>query len=176
MVMSSGIYQTPVERALEAASLPELERLLNVASPWDVSGASDSMLAALAETLLAAAWSGSIASREERERTVRSAVLLHRYRGTPAALREFADLAGFAIFWNFSRDGGRNRGIDIYVTPSVFADADAEWVERITSVLGRLLPYWLTINFISVVPSVDGSVHVGGAYTVKDFVTIGTPA
>lgn len=173
--LTHGAYQGDVEDALVTAILPYLEKLLDVPAPWDVDNINEDMLARLAETLQADAWTAELGNLTYRRRVVREALLLHRNRGTERALTLFAELAGFTILWSLTRSGSpeRNTGIDIYVTPSVFADATERWVSYISFVLERLLPYWLTLNFVSVLPAISGQVRSAGVYRLKGFVWLG---
>ena len=172
--LTHGAYQSDVEVALVTAALPFLEKLLDVPAPWDAENVNEDMLAHLAFTLQADAWTPELGNEVYRRRVVREALLLHKYRGTDLALTIFARLAGFVILWTFTRSGSpeRNTGIEIYVTPSVFQDATPEWVSYISFVLERLLPYWLELDFVSVLPSISGSVRGAGTLSLTGFVDL----
>ena len=173
-MLNHGIWRSPVEEALQTASLPYLTALLDVPGPWDAEHVSESMLAALAATLEADAWTGQLANISYRRLIVQDALFLHRHRGTPAALERFAERAGFVIRWVLNRRGtpARNRSIDVYITPSVFQEADAVWVDYVTAVLTRLVPYWITIEFVSVVPAIQGTLNSGGVMKMRDFLSL----
>ena len=173
--LTHGAYQSPVEQAMETAALPYLRALLDVPSPWDADHISESMLEHLAFTLKADGWTPELANIDYRRLIVRDAIYLHRHRGFPEALTRFALRASFSIFWVLTRSGTpeRNTGIDIYVTPSVFQAATPVWVAYISAVLARLLPYWITLNFISVLPAIGGTVRSAGVFQVTGFVSLG---
>ena len=88
--------------------------------------------------------------------SIADAVYIHKHRGTPAALTRFADRLGVGISYGLNdRVGNSPATIVIFIHPPILEIATVLWVEYVARVIRRLIPGWLNIGAIHVLPLVE---------------------
>ena len=148
-----------------------LEMLKETAWIFDVENVDPSWLPVLAVLFHADAYVAGIYDVEYERRTILEAAYLNRLRGKPAAIDHFAQLAGFEIYSEYTFNGVRVSGVDLYVTPSVGSNqSDAEWQAYVSKVCTALMKIWLDINRVIIAQRFAHETRFAADYAAFDWV------
>ena len=168
--LTSDQHVTPMELALEQVMGGRLERLRQeIPKPWDYT-IDNELQPYYAESVAAFAWPAGVGSNQLRINSIKFSILLHKLRGTDGALELFGGLAGFTYRYILhDRTAMSKTTMEIWVTPSLFADNDADWVRYISRVIRDLLPWWIDLGVVHIIDSFRSALFSVVALRTTDY-------
>lgn len=142
------------------------------ATPWifDVANVHPSWLPVLAVLLHADAYIAGVYDEEYERRVILESSNMNRYRGKPHAVDCLALAAQFLWDFQYTFDGVRVSGVNLFITPSVGANqSNAQWQAYVTRVCNALLPLGLPVNSVAIAQRFEHTTRLAADYESLDW-------
>ena len=137
------------------------------AAAWilDVDHVDPSWLPGLALLFHADAYIAGVYDVEYERRTIKESAYLNALRGKPGAINHFSEGAGFGWNYEYTFEGNRVSGVNLFVTPSVGANqTNEQWQLYVTRVCNALLPLWIRVNTVTIAQQFRHATEVAAGY------------